>query len=111
MPITRRQFEMGIDNRIEEWMEKIRAYLCEHRDEAFAKEELRKYFSTTLVESLDERYQRIMQHNKNMDAFNFLSDEWSAFESALSKLFEIRDIEEREIRDVIYYSCKEEAAL
>ena len=104
MPITRKQFEMGIDNKTEEWMGKIQTYLCEHIEEAFSKEELRQYFGTTLVELLEEHQKRIVEQQKNVDAFYFLPDEKSAFNSALGKLVETDDIEVRIIRDVYYYS-------
>ncbi|MEK7777623.1 MAG: hypothetical protein AAB303_03245 [Chloroflexota bacterium] len=40
MPITRRQFELGIAPAIEEWMEKLYDFLREHKDQAYTAGEL-----------------------------------------------------------------------
>ncbi len=40
MPITRKQFEMGIDPKIEEWMKEIHSFLAQDKDTAFKKGEL-----------------------------------------------------------------------
>jgi len=41
MPITRRQFELGIDDKVEELMQRIASYLEDHKDSAFSFEELK----------------------------------------------------------------------
>ena len=82
MPITRRQFEWGVDAEIEEWMEKIRAFLAEHKDEAFTMDELWKaiYAKSSWPTSVRE-----------------------AFVEALDKLVIIETAETRIIRDIKYY--------
>ena len=46
MPITRRQFELGIDENIQRWMESTYAFLQDRRDVAFTREELNKTLSS-----------------------------------------------------------------
>ena len=82
MPITRKQFEWGVDAEIENWMNKILAFLAEHKDEAFTSDELWKLI--------------------------YKSDIWAttvkeAFDEALNKLVVIHEAEKRIIRDVEYY--------
>ena len=40
MPITRRQFELGINDDIEEWMREAHAFFSMRRDEAFSTGEI-----------------------------------------------------------------------
>lgn len=40
MPLTKRQFELGIDSEAEEWMRQAYRLLAEHRDLAYSVEEL-----------------------------------------------------------------------
>ena len=40
MPLTKRQFELGIDEEGEEWMRQVYRLLAEHRDLAYSTEEL-----------------------------------------------------------------------
>ena len=40
MSLTRRQFEIGVDGRTEDWMHRLYAYLSENRHLAFTAEEL-----------------------------------------------------------------------
>lgn len=44
MPITREQFRQGLDESIQEWVEKLQEFLILHRDEAFTEQELRQEF-------------------------------------------------------------------
>ena len=83
MPITRKQFELEIDTEIEKWMEKIRAFLVEHKDVAFSR--------TELWETLCGK-----------------GEEWEAWVSALDKLVELAQAEKRIIRDTNYYAYGEE---
>jgi hypothetical protein len=83
MPITRRQFELEIDIEIEGWMEKISAFLAEHKDEAFKESELWYALWGDRPLPLD-----VMQ----------------AFDRALEKLSELEAVEFRKIRDEWYYS-------
>jgi len=41
MPITKRQFELGIDEDIQSWMQKIYALLSKNRESAYSTEEIR----------------------------------------------------------------------
>ncbi len=83
MPITRRQFEMEIDTQIEEWMKKIHGFLTEHKDVAFKESELRYALWGERPLPLD-----VMQ----------------ALNRALEKLFELKAVEAKKIRDEWYYS-------
>ncbi|MCZ6615397.1 MAG: hypothetical protein O6920_06425 [Chloroflexi bacterium] len=58
MPITKRQFELGINLDVEEWMEKIYDHLAEHKDEAYSSDELASVLG---VES-DFRAREIIGH-------------------------------------------------
>ena len=80
MPITRRQFEAGIDNRIEERIRQIHTYLAENRDQAFTAEELESAV---------------------------LGGSWTyedAFRAALQKLVEMSAVELRRIGNEAYYA-------
>ncbi len=87
MPITRKQFEWGVDAEIEKWMNKILAFLAEHKNEAFTRDELWKliYKQTSWPKPVRE-----------------------AFNEALDKLVVIKEAERRIIRDVEYYIYAEE---
>jgi hypothetical protein len=81
MPITRKQFELGIDNEeVAEAMRRIYDFLIAHKDEAFLKEELREFcgFSATKLRP--------------------------NFEEALGRLAEGKIAEAKHIRDKTYYS-------
>ncbi len=82
MPITRKQFEWGVDTEIEDWMNKILAFLAEHENEAFTRDELWKLI-----------YKQTSWQMTVREAFN----------EALDKLVFIKDVERRIIRDVEYY--------
>lgn len=84
MPITRKQFELEIDPRIEEWMKKIHVFLTEHKDEAFRESELRNALLG--------------------EAPPMSLDVMKAFSQALEKLAELEVVEFRKIRDEWYFS-------
>ena len=42
MPLTKRQFDLGIDEEGEEWMRQVYLLLAEHRDLAYSFEELKE---------------------------------------------------------------------
>ena len=87
MPITRKQFEWGVDAEIEEWMGKISAFLAQHKDQAFTSAELWKTIYAKPV------WQTTVQE---------------AFDEALEKLVSIGEAERRKIRDIEYYIHAEE---
>ena len=74
MPITRKQFEWGVDTEIEDWMNKILAFLAEHENEAFTRDELWKLI-----------YKQTSWQMTVREAFN----------EALDKLVFIKDVERR----------------
>jgi len=86
MPITRRQFELGIDFGILQWMEKIHAFLSAHKAEAFTRSEL----AVTLGISA----QRMFELKRQAEDFDL----------ALEKLTEVGAVEARRIKDILYYS-------
>lgn len=101
MPITRQQFELGIDRTLEELMEKIHAYLAEHRQEAFARDEL-----TCLVLGRPSAYDSLTSPKEPVgpDEFQRLRKEDEAFGTALDKLVSMDSVAEKKIRDRYYYS-------
>lgn len=105
MPITRRQFELEIDIKTEEWMDKIEAFLAEHKDEAFTEEDLRQHYRPILLGLLSEQEKRRLQViGGKGDPFAILPDEKRAFDLALEKLVEIQAAEKRIFRDTHYYA-------
>jgi len=90
MPITRRQFELGVDAEIEGWMDKIHNFLSEHKDEAFNSEELWKtiYGKPAWQPAVRE-----------------------AFDEALIKLVDQEMAARRIIRETSYYAYKEKLEL
>jgi len=82
MPITKRQFDWGVDGEIEAWMDKIKQYLKENKDKAFTAYELMEIFHGKAAWGISEK-----------DAFN----------EAIEKLEEEESIEKKKIREDIYY--------
>ncbi len=109
MPITRKQFELEIDIKTEEWMRKIHSLLAEHKDEAFTEEELRQHYAPTLIQLLPEVEQKMVQRpDVKVDAFFYLSSESNAFSLALEKLVEVRAVGKAVIRSSVYYAYEKE---
>ncbi len=81
MPITRKQFVIGIDPKIEEWMKKIHSFLSQHKDAAFTREEL---WGALQVQVKPE--------------------EWEAWDTALDKLTELKAVGKGIIRGTDYYA-------
>lgn len=104
MPITRRQFELEIDTKTEEWMDTIKVFLAEHKSEAFTLEELRRHFSPVLVERLSDLEKKMVQAMGKGNPFNVPSDEKGAFDLALEKLVEQNMVEKRIVRGTPYYA-------
>ena len=82
MPISRKQFERGIDPQVEELMGKINHFLSGHRDEAFDSSELL------------EAAMGSSREKDKLDAFN----------EALMKLIEMEMVEKKAIGGIDYYS-------
>lgn len=104
MPITRRQFELEIDTKIEEWMGEISKFLVEHKYEAFSQEELSQHFAPILVERLSDFEKKILKATRTEDPLTISSDEAKAFNLALEKLVEIHAVGKRIIRGTYYYA-------
>lgn len=68
MPITRRQFELGIDHQLEEYMRRIYDLLQAHEDEAYSAEELGAElglteFDLTDWQRLNKALERLVAHD------------------------------------------------
>jgi len=96
MPITRRQFELGVDPHTEEWMRKIYQFLSERQKEAFTREELEEALS------VPKRPHVIgLSISEDLPKINEIR---SSFADALSTLEEVRGAEKRSIGGELYYS-------
>lgn len=107
MPITRRQFELEIDEELEEWMRDIHGFLAEHKDEALTKEELLEHYRSGLLEQLSDQ-EKELSITESVDPFDILSGEKTAFELALEKLVEFGVVGKAKIRYSEYYAYKDE---
>jgi len=85
MPISRKQFERGMDPAVEEIMGKINHFLTQHKDEAYADLELAEAITSGSGEKV----------------------ELEVFKQALVRLMELAMAEKKVIGDTEYYSCKE----
>ena len=88
MPITGKQFELGIDSVMEGWMRRIHQFLTSHKEEAFTVVELAKELN-----GMPQKYQQLGE---------LAVDE--AFKVALDKLVEIGAVDSRIIRRERYYA-------
>ena len=52
MPITKRQFDLGIDEVIQSWMQKIYALLSDNRESAYSTEEIRESLPEDLYQGV-----------------------------------------------------------
>ena len=86
MPITRRQFEIGIDEKLGEWMRKIYDFFVKYKDAAFTFDEVWKAFYADKEP-------------------NIKTGEGKLFYDALDKLVELAAVEKRLIGDKFYYAC------
>lgn len=82
MPITGKQFELGIDSAIEKWMKKIHSFLIGHRDQAFTKKEIWEQCRSSKYPFLDKE---------------------DDFEVALEELLETGAVDTRLVRGEGYY--------
>lgn len=86
MPLSLRQFDLGINEEIESWMRQIYALLLSHRDLAYSSKELRHAILDDSAGTANTR----------------------SFERALEVLAEIRAIEKRWVDDEDYYAFHQE---
>ncbi len=98
MPITRKQFEMGIDTKIQEWMRKIHSFLAAHKDEAFTSGELHEYLDPSWIRDFEGK------PFITFDESTAIKEEREAFNVTLEKLVGLEAVEERKIRGEYYYS-------
>jgi hypothetical protein len=83
MPITRRQFDLGIDESVEEVTREIHRFLSSRRTQAFSRDEL---LAAILNQEPSARH----------------------VDSAIEKLVEIRAMDLREVRGERYYAYLED---
>lgn len=86
MPITRRQFELGIDNETESWMKRVHEYLAAHPDEAFTVEELVGSLRGSNPGMTDSELSLLLR-------------------TAVDKLAELGAAEVRTVREIEYYAA------
>lgn len=92
MPITRKQFDLGIDAELESWMRRMSDFLVQHQEEAFSLDELGGALEAGGWNSLD---------------FDFkpLSSQRQRFELALRRLVDLDVVSERVVAGVHYYAA------
>lgn len=99
MPITRRQFELGIDDTLVSWMTRIHAFLSENRQQAYAEGEI----INALADDIEafHREHRVAMGLPPNDNIRFGSP---PIGEALEKLFELGVVSAREIASGRYYA-------
>ena len=88
MPITRRQFELGISPEMEEWLKRIYALLAGEKDKAFTFDEIEDHCRSCC----------------DLDVWTRIRHS-GIIPRALDKLVELKAVEERTIGGKSYYSC------
>ncbi len=104
MPITRRQFDLGIDPTLEQWMTRIHKFLEDHRNEAFSEPDLKVRLSTD-VEAFDEAWKA--ERGLPSDA-SVLTPIDGIIRASLTKLVEILAAEARDVEYTTYYAYRDE---
>ena len=99
MPLTKRQFELGITDDVEHWMRLVYNLLAEHKDLAYSQEEI---IANLLGESpspdetgLSREYEKYRDHLHNVGR-------------ALGVLVEIGAVEQRKVGYQEYYAFQQE---
>ncbi len=93
MPITKRQFELGIDSDLEERMQNIYSFMESHQDEAYSLSELREIF-------------KIPDSPKDYDyssAAGWVTDN-ERFLMSLERMVKLDIVRERDVASVKYYA-------
>ncbi len=62
MPLTKRQFELGIDSEAEDWMRQAYRLLIEHRDLAYSAHELEQ-----AILGIEESFDKVNKLNRALD--------------------------------------------
>lgn len=98
MPITRRQFELGIDDLIATWMTKVHAFLSRNRDQAFTEKEIAEALKDDIKAAQPElRRARGWPPDRNIELE-------PPIRTALAKLEEIFAADARKVHEDIYYA-------
>ena len=106
MPITRRQFELEIDAKIEEWMRKIHSFLNTHAEEAFTEAELHEALDPSWLVDLQKKDRQ--QGFLSLEESSTRKSEERAFDLALEKLVELGAVGKATIRASEYYAYRRE---
>ena len=86
MPMTRRQYELGISNEMQDWMEKTYTFLKQYQDSAYTRDELGELLEAG-------------------NAFtDFEDDTDTLFDEALKKLVFLHCVEARQLYDTLYFA-------
>ena len=93
MPITKRQFELGIDSDLEERMQRIYSFMEAHPDEAFSLAELREIFK---IPDSPKDY----EYGK---AAEWVTDN-ERFLMSLERLVKLDIVRERDVASIKYYA-------
>ncbi len=102
MPITRRQFELGIDDTIAEWITKVHALLAESRDQAFTLVEI-----TSALKTHIETFQSELRRARGIDPdAKYVVVAEPPIDTALAKLQELSAADAREVDSQIYYAYR-----
>ena len=91
MPISRRQFDLGIDKETDDWITKIHQFLSEHKDEAYSEDEIRVKLN---LKSSKYRYTFSSEN---------IGDSKTHFKIAIDTLVESGAIGKKEIQGINYY--------
>lgn len=94
MPITRKQFELGIDSPVQDWMNKLYDFLAARKEQAFAEDEL-----ADELNGWDPKQKELKARVPSL-VVRPLGD----FKLALEKLVETRAVGVRRIKETAYYS-------
>ena len=104
MPITKLQFELGINEEIEAVMRKIASFLEQHKDEAYNLEELwQEEFGSASLPSV-AAFHAVYPYEPHLYRDESVPLEQRRFIYALNKLLDHGVVQQREVSDVLYYS-------
>ena len=86
MPISRRQFNLGINNELKDWMEKLYTVLQQNKETAYTQEELEELLEV------------------NATSIGLESNAQTALDKALERLITMNCAESREINGTLYFA-------
>ena len=85
MPITKRQFDLGIDEDIQSWMQKIYALLSNNRESAYSTQEIREsvvgdVYQAATLNSLDQALSALVKisaiEKRTVDSTHYYAFGW-----------------------------------